>query len=122
MHEASIAKRLLAQVLRLAEEHAAVSVETVSVRIGEFAGIESTLLASAFGQLTATTIAAGAELDIQLVPLTVRCTRCQREFAPERFRFQCENCPGANVEIVAGEELVLDNVILAQATEADACR
>lgn len=121
MHEASIAKRLLIQVLRLADEHDAVAVDAVSVQIGEFAGLEPALLVSAFAQVSAFTIAAGASLDIRLVALTVRCKRCHREFSPDGFRFRCERCPGAEVEIVAGEELVLENVILAQATEADAC-
>ena len=121
MHEASIAKHLLTQVQRLADEHNAVAVDAVSVQIGEFAGLEPALLVSAFAQVAASTIAAGATLEIQLVALTVRCNRCHREFAPDRFQFQCERCPGADVEIVAGDELVLENLILAQATEADAC-
>lgn len=121
MHETSLAKRLLTQVLGIAEEHMAVAVDAVSVRIGEFAGIEPALLASAFTQLAEPTIAAGASLEIQLVALTVRCKCCRSEFAPQRFRFQCERCPGAEVEIVAGEELVLENVILSPATEVSAC-
>jgi hydrogenase nickel incorporation protein HypA/HybF len=121
MHETSIAKRLLTQVLRLAEEHAAVTVDAVSVQIGEFAGIEPALLASAFAQVVAGTIAASASLEINVVALTVRCTACEREFAPDGFRFRCEDCPGAEVEIISGEELVLENVFLSQATEVDAC-
>jgi hydrogenase nickel incorporation protein HypA/HybF len=121
MHETSIAKRLLTQVLRLAVEHTAVTVDAVTVHIGEFAGIEPALLGSAFSQLAVGTIAAGASIEMRIVPLTVRCAACQREFAPDGFRFQCEYCPGAEVEITAGEELVLDNVILAQGAEVDTC-
>jgi hydrogenase nickel incorporation protein HypA/HybF len=121
MHEASIAKRLLTKVICIAEGHAAVAVEAVSVQIGEFTGIEPALLAGAFAQLAVSTLAADASLEIQIVPLTVRCTACHREFAPNGFRFHCERCPGAKVEITGGEELILENVILAQAKEADAC-
>lgn len=121
MHETSIARRLLIQALAIAEEHAAVAIDVVNVRIGEFAGIEPPLLVSAFARIAAGTIAAGASLEIKVVALTVRCTTCERTFAPAGFRFQCQRCPGAYVEIVAGEELVLEDVILAQATEADTC-
>ncbi len=121
MHETSIAKRLLTHVLRLADEHDAAAVNAVSLRIGEFAGIEPALLVSAFAQVAAGTIAAGASLKIKVVTLTVRCTSCDREFAPDGFRFQCEGCPGAEVTIVSGEELVLEDIILVQAMKVDAC-
>lgn len=122
MHETSIAQRLLTQALAIAKEHAAVTIEAVSVQMGEFAGVEPALLVSAFARLAAGTIAAGASLEITVVPLTVRCTTCERTFTPKGFRFQCDRCPGACVEIVAGEELILENVLLAQFTEASGCR
>jgi hydrogenase nickel incorporation protein HypA/HybF len=110
MHELSVGRLLLKQVLRIAAENRAQSVEEVRIRVGLFSGIEPLLLASAFEQLVAGSIASSARLEIEAVPLAVDCDACGRRFQPEGFRFQCPSCDSRQVHIVAGEELVLESV------------
>ena len=70
MHELSVCQALLAQVEQVARENAAHSVEKVVLRIGPLSGVEPRLLQDAFPIARAGTVAAGAELVIEELPLT----------------------------------------------------
>jgi hydrogenase nickel incorporation protein HypA/HybF len=117
MHEQSIARALLAQVLRIAEDSGAQAVESLRVRAGEFSGVETLLLASAFELVSVDTIASSARLEVESVPLALQCRECDHHCQPAGLRFQCAACGSVQVRITAGEELILESVNL---TIADA--
>jgi hydrogenase nickel incorporation protein HypA/HybF len=112
MHEYSFARSLLRQVDDLRLEQRARRVLAVRVKIGEFSGIEPELLRSAFGDLTNETPADGARLEMECVPLTVQCGSCGCESAVVRYRFECPHCASRSVQIIRGEELLLDSVMM----------
>lgn len=121
MHEASVARALITQVTQLAEQHSAVEIETVNVQVGEFSGVEPALLASAFAQLVPGSELSRAQLEIERVSLLVRCTSCRHSFHPEGYRFLCPKCGSLDVEITAGDALLLKHVTFQLASEEPAC-
>jgi hydrogenase nickel incorporation protein HypA/HybF len=121
MHEFSVARALLSQVSAQAETHGARCVRAVTVTVGEFSGVEAELLRTAFEQLSAGTIAAGAELRMIHVELIAECGGCGCEFAVSGFRFECPECAGRDVRILRGEELRLESLTM-EATEPESCR
>jgi hydrogenase nickel incorporation protein HypA/HybF len=109
MHELSIATALVGIV----ERHAAGrQVSRVDVRVGHLRQVVPPALAFAFELVTAGTALEGAELVIEPVPATVRCKACQAETEQEAFPFECAACGGWDVEVVQGEELVVDSIDL----------
>ena len=52
----------------------------------------------------------GAELIIERVPVRGRCRNCQHEFNIESIFFLCPNCQNANVEVIQGDELLLESL------------
>lgn len=112
MHEYSLARSLLRQVDALRHERRADRVLVVKIRIGEFAGIEPELLASAFDNLSSQSAARGACLEIQRVSLTVRCHACSRESKVDRYRFVCAHCECRAVEIMSGDEMQLESITM----------
>jgi hydrogenase nickel incorporation protein HypA/HybF len=115
MHEMSLARRLFQQVVSIAAQHGGASVLEVRIALGAFAGFEPILLASAFEQLVRGTIAENARLEIETIPLDVRCQRCQNSFSPESLCFVCPRCGCRDVQIVRGEETLLESVSLVSA-------
>jgi hydrogenase nickel incorporation protein HypA/HybF len=85
---------------------------SIRLRIGEFSGVEADLLASAYDQLVHDTTLAGATLEIRREPLTAVCDVCRDDFTIERFQFQCPNCGSSSLTFHAGEELMLESVVL----------
>ena len=105
MHELSIAQAVLA----IAERHAAGRrVRRVELRVGHLRQVVPTALAFAFELLTDGTALEGAELVIEDVPARGRCRACGVETAMRGFPLQCATCGGFDVELVSGEELLVD--------------
>jgi hydrogenase nickel incorporation protein HypA/HybF len=112
MHETALAAQLLRQIEQEAEAVGASRVTEVRLQVGELAGVEPVLLEEAFRRLAPNTQAAGARLELVLVPLAATCESCGRSFQVERFRFQCPVCGGVRTRVIAGEELVLESLVV----------
>jgi hydrogenase nickel incorporation protein HypA/HybF len=109
MHELSIATA----VVGIVERHAAGRrVTRVDVRIGHLRQVVSSALAFAFELVTAGTELEGTELVIEPVPAAARCQACGAQTEQEGFPFACAACGSWDVEVVQGEELVVDSIDL----------
>lgn len=117
MHEYSLMRSLLKQVLLLVETHQAIGVQEVELSVGALSGVEPSLLAPAFHELSQETAAAQARLTIKLVPLEGVCEQCQGITRIEALRFLCSAC-GGKLRVLRGEELRVERVTL-EFEEAD---
>ena len=57
-----------------------------------------------------TTVAEGAELHIEQVPVKILCHACGQQFIVEGNVYVCQNCSSTNVEILAGKEFILESI------------
>ncbi len=117
MHEWSLAKNLLQQVDQICQLHGAARAGKVRVEVGELAGVEPECLRSAFALLQQEGANREAILELQKVPLQVFCRQCQQQSTLASFHFVCPGCGSKQVSIVAGEHMVLKEVVL-EFTEA----
>lgn len=108
MHEYSIVRALLDRVEQEARAHGADAVVRIHVAIGELAGVEAPLLASAFELARAGTRAAGAELELRAVAPRWICRSCALEIPPGGA-LRCATCD-APARLVAGDELILERL------------
>ena len=105
MHELSIAEA----VVEIASRHAAGrTVHTVELRVGHLRQVVPAALQFAFQLLSDGTVLGGAELVIEEVPARGICRQCRTETTMSQFPLQCTSCGGLDLEIVAGEELLVD--------------
>jgi len=105
MHEAGIAASILEIVETEALKHGARAIGRVRVRVGEFSGVVPEALEFAFDALKDGTIASGATLDMERIPLVAWCPRCRQNARPEtNLVLWCPSCEGP-LEITAGQEL-----------------
>ena len=122
MHELSIAQAVVAVASRHAGGR---SVRKVELRVGYLRQVVPASLEFAFQLLTDGTSMEGAELAIEEVPARGRCRACGVETTMSDFPLRCGRCDGLDVELVAGEELLVEALELEQVmtTEgvADGC-
>lgn len=104
MHEASLAAHMLAIAAQAAGPRRD-KVRTVTVAVGEMAGVMADSLAFAFDAIKGSMALEKAELKIQTVPVCVRCRRCGQEYAPHAFPYVCPRCEEHGFDMVQGEEL-----------------
>jgi hydrogenase nickel incorporation protein HypA/HybF len=112
MHEFSLAQVLVEQVESIRGAENAVRVESVTLGVGEFAGVEPDLLRGAFEILIEETPVVGADLHIHRIPLESQCDACGIDFRVKDFRFVCPTCESHLVKIIRGEDLILESVAL----------
>ena len=105
MHELSIAEA----IVRIASDHAGGRrVARVDVKVGHLRQVVPASLAFAFGLVAEGTPLDGAELAIEEVPAAARCRACGAESEQDGFPFSCRACAGLDLEVVRGEELLVD--------------
>lgn len=112
MHELSVCQGLLHQLERVAGEHGARAVTRVVLRIGPLAGVEPRLLEDAFPIAMAGTIAAAAVLEVERLPIRVRCSACGGESEARTDRLVCGLCGHWQTQLTSGDELLLASVEL----------
>jgi hydrogenase nickel incorporation protein HypA/HybF len=105
VHELSIATAIVA----IAAEHAqGRRVTAVDVKIGRLRQVVPDALAFAFELATEGTKLAGAELVVEHVPVRVACRACGAETEATGFPFGCADCGAVDVDVVAGDELLVE--------------
>jgi hydrogenase nickel incorporation protein HypA/HybF len=114
MHELSIAEAIADVATRHAKRRRVVRVE---VRVGHLRQLVPDSLHFAFGLVTQGTALDGAELAITQVPVVGRCRDCDEEIAMDDFPLCCVRCEGLDVEVLAGEELLIDALVLEEEEE-----
>jgi len=111
MHEMSIAEGVLAAVLDAAGGCGARRVDRVELIVGPMCLVVPEALVMAWQVVREGTIAAGAELSVAETPMQARCRQCGREFAPRIDNYLCPACGQADVDILAGDDIILKSVV-----------
>jgi hydrogenase nickel incorporation protein HypA/HybF len=104
MHELSIAQ----SIVSIASRHAGVRrVRRVEVQVGHLRQVVPSALTFAFELLVSDTALEGAELALESVPAAGRCRDCGAQTELEGFPLLCRSCGAMDLEITAGEELLV---------------
>lgn len=116
MHEAGIA----ANIIEIAEDAAhGAPVLKVHLKLGAFTGVVREALEFAFEALKEGTLAAGAELEIETIPLIATCIACGWTGAPEEdYCLLCPRC-GVPATILSGREMQVDYIDLDDVSQGE---
>jgi hydrogenase nickel incorporation protein HypA/HybF len=115
MHETVIVEGLMRILEQQAARHGAERILRVRVKAGRLRAVEPAQLVSCFEMFAEGTIAEGATLTVETVPVRARCKACGTEFEVPRYRFECPGCGGGDVEVVQGQELYIESFDAAEA-------
>lgn len=110
MHEVSIAASLFEMIQENAAAYQLKQITKVELKIGEMTCLEESSLRFAFEALTKDTVAQEAELIIERVKATARCSRCQDLFEISFYDKLCPKCGIYSNHIVTGYELFIDTL------------
>jgi hydrogenase nickel incorporation protein HypA/HybF len=110
MHELSIVASLFEILVARARENQATKIVGVKLKVGKLAGVVPEFLQSAFDTYKQDTIAAEAKLEMEEVPLKLRCRKCAVEIEKEDYVLVCPSCGSTDLEILEGMDLLLDKI------------
>ena len=113
MHELSLSGAIVDTVVKHA---AGRRVTVVNMRIGALRQVVPDTLDFYFDFVSDGTVCEGARLEQELVPATLRCAGCEREWDIDEPLFACRECEGGgSVEVIAGNEFEVESIDVEEA-------
>ena len=112
MHEFGLCESFMDAVIRRAADR---EVNAVRLRIGVLHRVDEESFRQAFGFVSQGTVAQGASVDIVVIPAVLACRECGVNTQTAELLPACPACDATDLEVVAGNELVLESIRLAAA-------
>jgi len=111
VHELSLSQSI-GQIVR---KHAAGrTVQVVHLQVGQLRQVVPDSLVYCWGLVNEGTECEGSVLDIDHVPAAIRCDECSSTTVLDEMRMACASCGSSNVQVTAGEELLVTSIELAE--------
>ena len=117
MHELAICQALMNQIETIATEKNARQVISIVIGMGPLSGVEEQLLQHAYPVASAGTVAEGAELVIESLPVRIKCSQCGQESDAKPNKLVCSHCGDWRTTLISGDELMLMSVELEKAPD-----
>jgi hydrogenase nickel incorporation protein HypA/HybF len=114
MHEVGLMQQALNIALKQAVQRGAQRIHRITFRVGAESGVVPEVIEIAFAIATQGTLAAGAELTIDHVPLLCFCHVCDQEFRPldGDLLHTCPHCQRLGAEVRQGREFEIASIDL----------
>lgn len=110
MHELRIATDLSEIVERHASEAGWKTVDRVNITFGQFIQVVPDLFEAAFREASRGTLAANAELYIEIIAAEMRCLICGAPYMPAGDIHACRNCGSEEIDLIHGKELFIKSI------------
>jgi hydrogenase nickel incorporation protein HypA/HybF len=106
MHEVSVAGGLIEIISEQCRKSGYRKIESVHIKIGRASGIMTDALIFAFDAMKDDSIATGAVLNIEEVPVGGHCRDCNSDFTvDEEYVLHCPRCGGLSFRVTSGREM-----------------
>lgn len=110
MHELPVTENILEIALRHASQANARKITELNLVIGQLSSIIDDSIQFYWDIIAKDTIAEGARLNFQRIPIRMTCLECLKEFTPQDDDFTCPGCNSHQIKVTAGEEFYLESI------------
>ena len=110
MHELVIVEGILETVIPAVQEHDVSRILSIRLRIGELSGIVPSCIHEYFSIASAGTIAEGAKIVIEPVPIRIHCPDCGKGSVIKKGTYACPLCGSERFRILSGREYYVESI------------
>jgi hydrogenase nickel incorporation protein HypA/HybF len=113
MHELPITGEILKIALKHAEMNNVRQVMAIHLQIGKLSDLEDEWIQRYFDYLSKGTIAEGAKLKIERMPIMMQCRACSTSYnadAEKMGNLVCPKCGGKDTTLLSGREYYIKNM------------
>jgi hydrogenase nickel incorporation protein HypA/HybF len=107
VHELGLCSSIVDAVSKRAGER---PVALVRVRVGRLHHVHPDAFEQSFAMAAMGTVAQDADAELVLVPVRARCGECAASFQCEDVPLACPRCGSVRIELLGGDELVLESI------------
>ncbi len=113
MHELPVMNSILDIVIRHAQANQVNRVVKIYLKVGVLCDLEDKWMQHYFGYVAKDTVAQGAALEIERVPVTMKCNACNATFTPDmekEKKIVCPQCASEKCTLIDGNKYFLANM------------
>lgn len=113
MHELPVIKQILDVVLKHAQKHQVKKVVAVHLQVGELSDLEDQWMQQYFDYLSKETVAEGAALKIERLPVVMKCSDCGMTYAANIKQdgpIRCPSCDSEKKQMISGRGYFIKNL------------
>ena len=110
MHELAITEGIMQAAIPAAEQAGAKRILEIRLKIGELSGVIPECIQEYFNIISHGTIAQGAAIRVEAIPVAAQCRTCGFEGPIPRRKFRCPACGGGDLKLTAGREYFVDSL------------
>lgn len=110
MHELAITEGIMNAAVPAAESAGAKKILEIRLKIGELSGVLPEYIQYYFNIISKGTVAEGAKLVSQTIPVQIKCPDCGFKGPINRKKIRCPDCGGTHFKITAGREYFVDSL------------
>ena len=110
MHELKIAEELIGIITKVAESENLKKVTKVNIQFGKMIQIVPDIFQFVFDSAVKGTVAKGAKLHLEILPVKFACNKCKEETEIEDLIFVCPYCGANDLELIQGRETIVESI------------
>ncbi len=110
MHELAITEGIIEAAVPEAERHGAKRILEIRLKIGELSGVLPECIQEYFNIASRGTIAEGARLCVEKIPVTICCRDCGYDGEIPKRKIHCPKCGSAEIKLKSGREYYVDSL------------
>ena len=110
MHELAVTQGLLKICLEEGKKHNVKSIKEIKIQVGELTDLVPSCISYYFNIVAKDTIAENTKINIEKIPVSIRCNKCNYKGEIGRNNYVCPKCKGNIYEITKGREFYLDTM------------
>ena len=110
MHELAITEGIIEAAVPEAERAGAKKILEIRLKIGELSGVLPECIQEYFDIASRGTIAEGARLKVEKIPITIHCNGCGYDGEIPKKRIHCPVCDGWDFTLKSGREYFVDSL------------
>lgn len=110
MHELPVAQGILKIAVEEGEKHKVNKISLIRIKVGMLSDLFPECINNYFELLSKGTIAEGAVIEVDKLPLKAKCNDCSEISEIEIKSFRCLKCSSQNLSIIQGNEFYIDSL------------
>jgi len=113
MHELPVTEKILDIIIAHAEKNNVQKVIAIYLKVGELSDLEDEWIQNYFNYLAKDSVAEGAKLVIEKVPVVMHCNGCSNTFQvniKEMKEMQCPDCDSKDYTLISGKDYYIKNM------------